>query len=110
MTESNGNSKLGKTQQPNQSPHMNQNLNIQSTVTNSTPSYFFAGHLAISLTDNICYLPPHNCLAGLGIFIANLQVQPANHIYISATLQQNHSVIYAESQTIALAAVVLHRM
>jgi hypothetical protein len=26
-----------------------------------------------------------------GIFIANLQVQPANHIYIRATLQQTHS-------------------
>jgi putative N-acetylmannosamine-6-phosphate epimerase len=48
--------------------------------------------------------------AGLGIFIVNLQVQPTNYIYIRASLQETHSVISAEAATIALAAVVLHRM
>jgi hypothetical protein len=48
--------------------------------------------------------------AGLGIFIVNLQVQPANYIYIRVSLQETHSVISAEAAAIALAAIVLHRM
>jgi hypothetical protein len=50
----------------------------------------------------------HQRRASLGIFTA--KVQPANHIYIRATLQETHSVIYAESAALALAAVVPHRM
>jgi hypothetical protein len=46
----------------------------------------------------------------MGVFIANLQIQLANHIYIRATLQETHSVIYVESAAITSAAVVIHRM
>lgn len=48
--------------------------------------------------------------AGLGIFILNFQVQPAQAIYIQAKLQTTTSVIMAEAAILALASVVVDRL
>lgn len=45
-------------------------------------------------------------LAGLGIFILNLQEQPAQAIYIKAKLQACTSVIMAEAASLALASAI----
>jgi hypothetical protein len=52
----------------------------------------------------------HQRSTGLGIFVVNLQIHPTNYIYIRATLQETHSVIFPEAAAIALAVVVLHRL
>jgi hypothetical protein len=48
--------------------------------------------------------------AGLGIFIVNLQVQPANTFYVRASLGETHTVLSAEAAAMALAADLLHKM
>jgi hypothetical protein len=48
--------------------------------------------------------------ASLGIYIVNLQVQPPNFTYIRAISQETYSVIYAEAATLALAAIITHRL
>jgi hypothetical protein len=52
----------------------------------------------------------HQRRAGLSIFVVNMQVQPTNYIYIKAVLQVTHSVIFAETTAIALAATVMHKL
>jgi hypothetical protein len=61
---------------------------------------------ALTIPDNI----PFPRRAGLGIHIIDLQVQPANHIHIRASLREIHFVDSAEAAAMALAAVVLHKM
>jgi hypothetical protein len=49
-------------------------------------------------------------IAGIGLFIINTQVQPAQTIYIKATMTTTTSVLMGEAAAIALAAVVTHRL
>jgi hypothetical protein len=53
---------------------------------------------------------PSSRRAGLGIFIINLQVQPANTFYIRASLGETHSVVSTEAAVMALAADLLHKI
>jgi hypothetical protein len=62
---------------------------------------------ASTIPDNTNPFPRR---AGLGIHIIDLQVQPANHIHIRASLREIHFVDSAEAAAMALAAVVLHKM
>jgi hypothetical protein len=52
----------------------------------------------------------HMRRVSLGIYIVNLQVQSSNLTYIRAVSQENHSVIYAETTTLALSAVIIQRL
>ena len=48
--------------------------------------------------------------AGIGIFILNFQVQPAQSIYIKATMQNCHSVLMGEAAALALGAKLVQAM
>jgi hypothetical protein len=54
------------------------------------------------------HLPPR--LAGLGIFITNLQEIPTQMTYIKAKMQASTSVIMAEAAALALAAAIMDRL
>lgn len=49
-------------------------------------------------------------MAGLVIYIVDMQIQPTNSIYIMATTQEIYSVVAAEAAALALATVILHRL
>jgi hypothetical protein len=54
--------------------------------------------------------PTATSTAGLGIFILNFQVQPAQTIYIKAKLQNCHSVLMGEAAALALGAKIVQAM
>jgi hypothetical protein len=49
-------------------------------------------------------------LAGLGVFILNLQEQPTQAMYIKAKLHACTSVIMAEATTLTLASVIIDKL
>jgi len=49
-------------------------------------------------------------MAGLGIFFVNMQIQPAQIIYIKAHMSRAQSVIMAEAAALAIAAMVNHSL
>jgi ribonuclease HI len=49
-------------------------------------------------------------IAGLGVFILNLQVQPTQAIYIKARLLACTSVLMAEAASLALAIKIIHNL
>jgi hypothetical protein len=57
--------------------------------------------------DNTSILPRN---AGLGLFIINTQVQPAQTFYIKAKMTEATSVLMAEATAMALAAIITHRL
>jgi ribonuclease HI len=83
---------------------------MQHIVSSSPASMSYAGiHCYVDAST----LPDQSSMtrrAGLGIHIINLQVQPANHIYIRACLQETHSVLSAEATAMALAATIVNRL
>ena len=56
------------------------------------------------------HLSTTNRRAGLGIFIVNQQVQPAQTIYIRAQMSQAHSVLMAEAAALALATTIADQL
>jgi hypothetical protein len=52
----------------------------------------------------------HTRMAGLGVFIFNSQIQPSQSIYIRAKLLACTSILMAEAASLALAAMIIHRL
>ena len=63
-----------------------------------------------SITPDLPSFPPRARAAGIGLFIINTQVNPAQTIYIKAKMTRATSMLMAEVAAISLAAIVTDRL